>query len=194
MAERDEISEAERMEVDQFLGFGVDLPARFVPGAGMDENHFLGARGPGEARFLREAVRTFTSPPPGPGLKRERTFLPAASATQKPPPPIDPCFIATALAKAHGLDDDCRMLRVLREFRDTYMQETSDRRELVEQYYREAPGITEALKDSLVWDYASSVIWYVVHDIETGYPDMAMERYKGLFHFMRYEAAKAREK
>ena len=169
-----------RDSIDSFLGYGAESLRLFNEKAGEV------AEEAGEAvmELGQGLARPFTKAPPPPAPVADKLAL----------PPVDSCFIATALAKAHGLGDDCHMLKVLREFRDTYMQEDEYRRELVEQYYREAPAITEALKDSLIWDYAASVIWYVVRDIETGSPDVAMERYKGLFCTMRYEAAKARER
>ena len=211
----EELPDDLRRAVDSFLGYGAEAVDRFTEKveevAGETAAHartrgmllgkqatgfFAGARSYGEELFNLKALRDSKQVMTGEGLERPfaKTPPPAPVANKLALPKVDSCFIATALAKAHGLGDDCHMLRVLREFRDTYMQEAEYRRELVEQYYREAPAITEALKDSLIWDYAASVIWYVVRDIETGYPDVAMERYKGLFCTMRYEAAKARER
>lgn len=45
------------------------------------------------------------------------------------------CFITTAVCDTMQLPDDCEPLRVLRYFRDTYMQATQERRAEVRQYY-----------------------------------------------------------
>ena len=51
------------------------------------------------------------------------------------------CFFTTAAVHQVGLADDCWELTCLRQFRDSKLQETSTGRELVQQYYAEAPGI-----------------------------------------------------
>lgn len=62
------------------------------------------------------------------------------------------CFITTALCEYEHKPDDCIELQKLRRFRDTYMQETDDRKMLVSLYYRIGPvlvsriGMLDALK------------------------------------------------
>lgn len=56
----------------------------------------------------------------------------------------DGCFITTAVCQSTGKPDDCEELTTLREFRDSYVAPNYP--ELVEQYYREAPGIVTALQ------------------------------------------------
>jgi hypothetical protein len=55
------------------------------------------------------------------------------------------CFITTAVCKYFGKADDCHELTVLREFRDTFMQMTPERKAFIQQYYEEAPAICEAI-------------------------------------------------
>jgi hypothetical protein len=55
------------------------------------------------------------------------------------------CFITTAVAESTNLPDDCHALEVMRHLRDTYMQETGNRREEVEDYYHIAPRIVAAI-------------------------------------------------
>ena len=55
------------------------------------------------------------------------------------------CFI-TAAACIHSQEgDNSSCLDDVRYFRDTYMQETRERRALVEEYYRIAPAIVDAI-------------------------------------------------
>ena len=58
------------------------------------------------------------------------------------------CFISTAICGALGKPDDCEELSVLRQLRDTYMQETPDRRAEVALYYQLAPRIVERIDSS----------------------------------------------
>ena len=55
------------------------------------------------------------------------------------------CFITTAICELDGLPDDCETLQTFRKFRDEFMQPDSIRSKLVEEYYRDAPAICEAL-------------------------------------------------
>jgi len=58
------------------------------------------------------------------------------------------CFISTAVAESLDWSDDCHELNLLRQLRDTYMQETPDRRAEVEKYYRIAPAIVRRINAS----------------------------------------------
>lgn len=51
------------------------------------------------------------------------------------------CFLTTATVQAVGLTDECFELRVLRRFRDTYLEHSPAGRDLVRQYYATAPAI-----------------------------------------------------
>ena len=63
------------------------------------------------------------------------------------------CFLTTAVVKRRGEADDGPTLTVLRRFRDTYMQETPERRAEVERYYRVAPALVDAIGDDVdVWE------------------------------------------
>lgn len=55
------------------------------------------------------------------------------------------CFITTAVCEARHEADDCKTLTKLRAFRDSFMQETSARKELVRLYYTCAPKIVERI-------------------------------------------------
>lgn len=51
------------------------------------------------------------------------------------------CFITSAVCDTLQKEDDCYELTAFRHFRDTYMLEQPERREVVEEYYRIAPAI-----------------------------------------------------
>ena len=55
------------------------------------------------------------------------------------------CFITTAVCDTLQKDDDCYELAAFRHFRDTYMLEKPERRELVEEYYHVAPAIVTSI-------------------------------------------------
>lgn len=51
------------------------------------------------------------------------------------------CFITTAICQSENKPDDCEELTVLRNFRDNYMMETSERKTMILEYYEKAPSI-----------------------------------------------------
>lgn len=58
------------------------------------------------------------------------------------------CYLSTACIEARNLPDDCHELQVLRKFRDGFVSETLEGRELVKEYYEIAPRIVEAVHDT----------------------------------------------
>ena len=58
------------------------------------------------------------------------------------------CFISTAVTDTLGRPDDCEELMLLRQFRDSYMQESASRRDEVREYYRIAPAIVSVIEAS----------------------------------------------
>ena len=57
------------------------------------------------------------------------------------------CFITTACIKHHNLPDDCYQLSTLRNFRDSYMQNSLEGKALIKQYYLIAPQIVLLLNN-----------------------------------------------
>lgn len=55
------------------------------------------------------------------------------------------CFITTAVMTALGKDDDCVELQTMRAVRDNWLAKQSDGPQLIEEYYRIAPGIVAAI-------------------------------------------------
>lgn len=57
------------------------------------------------------------------------------------------CYITTATAEQFGWDDDCRVLTVMRDFRDNVMEKNAEWSGDIETYYAVAPHIVRALED-----------------------------------------------
>jgi len=55
------------------------------------------------------------------------------------------CFITTAVCFSLGKPDDCEKLRLIRNFRDTWLREQPEGKKLIEEYYQIAPQIVEAI-------------------------------------------------
>lgn len=55
------------------------------------------------------------------------------------------CFLTSACCDYKGLPDDCEELQILRNFRDSQLQNTIVGRELIQMYYRVAPEIVDKI-------------------------------------------------
>lgn len=55
------------------------------------------------------------------------------------------CFLTTACCEYKGLPDNCDELKIMRKFRDSYLQKTRLGRDLIQIYYRNAPAIVERI-------------------------------------------------
>lgn len=53
------------------------------------------------------------------------------------------CYITTAVCESFGKPDDCYELRLLREYRDTYLAALPDGEEMIHEYYDVAPSIVK---------------------------------------------------
>lgn len=58
------------------------------------------------------------------------------------------CFLTSACVEAKGLEDDCKELTVLRNFRDSYLKNTENGPADICEYYHIAPKIVEKIKQS----------------------------------------------
>lgn len=102
------------------------------------------------------------------------------------------CFITTAVCQYLGKPDDCHELTALRAFRDSYMQETEERKALVAQYYEIAPKYVAALKAKKphikepIYVYIYNIyIIPAVRWIDEGKVDLAFKAYCNLMEYMR---------
>lgn len=103
------------------------------------------------------------------------------------------CFITTAVCETLDLADDCDYLTVLREFRDTYMTRTPERKALVKLYYALAPPFVTAIKrrhdSALVFERMLHLfIEPAVHAIARGDDDDAFALYCALVEYARHKA------
>ena len=55
------------------------------------------------------------------------------------------CFLTSACIEAKGLPDDCEELTILRHYRDTYLSKQMGGKDEIQEYYRIAPKIVEAI-------------------------------------------------
>ncbi len=62
--------------------------------------------------------------------------------------PCDKCFITTACVDTLGLKDDCYEMTTLRWFRDNYMRSFQEGKSDVNLYYKVAPKIIQAIKNT----------------------------------------------
>lgn len=94
------------------------------------------------------------------------------------------CFITTATCKVIGLPDDCYELRILREFRDSWLR--SHHPEDIEVYYKTAPTIVFGLdqrEDSkdLYLEFYGHYIVPAIKLIEVKQYQAAYEKYRDLY-------------
>ena len=89
------------------------------------------------------------------------------------------CFLTEAVVGHRGLEtDDGPTLTALRSFRDGYMQETPERRALVERYYEIAPRIVAAIPAGHEdWDWIGERVDVAAAAIDAGDGDMAFGIY-----------------
>ena len=86
------------------------------------------------------------------------------------------CFLTTAVVGLRGEADDGQTLTTMRRFRDSYMQATPERREMVEGYYRVAPAIVAAIpKDHPDWAWLERKIDASASAFRRGEDDLAFD-------------------
>lgn len=101
------------------------------------------------------------------------------------------CFITTAVCKYTGEADDCETLSTMRAWRDSWMDECEERRDMVRHYYVVAPkyvaGI-EALppvRQLFVFIELRRMIETCCHFVRSGHNDMALAYYLAAVEFAR---------
>ena len=98
------------------------------------------------------------------------------------------CFLTEAVVGHRGLEtDDGPTLTALRAFRDGYMQETAERRALVERYYEIAPRIVEAIPGGHEdWAWIGERVDVAVAAIAAGDRDMAFGIYVDMVRYLEW--------
>jgi len=101
------------------------------------------------------------------------------------------CFLTTACVASRGLPDDCEELSVLRQFRDSYVQDTRDGRRLIDRYYQIAPLIVAAITQQpdaqAVFDEIYDVIRNCVTAVKTQRRDEALQLYSSMVNNLEEE-------
>jgi hypothetical protein len=105
------------------------------------------------------------------------------AVSERVPLPADQkkCYITTACTLSRGLPDDCEELTVLRSFRDRYVLDQPNGKQLVAQYYRYAPAIVETIDQqkeaAAIYDQLYQVIRTCVQAIQNGDHPSAFNTY-----------------
>jgi len=94
------------------------------------------------------------------------------------------CFITTAVCHHRGLEDDCRELEILREFRDTYLLLTPEGNELIQEYYRISPEIAEKITHPDDLQFAWDSIQKCVLLVESNANIEAIDVYKNMVYVL----------
>lgn len=105
------------------------------------------------------------------------------------------CYITTAVCEEYGKPDDCYELTAFREFRDNWLIQQPDGRELVERYYATAPSIVEAINRQ---DNRAEIYHYLneaylkkcLKSIEDKEPENCRERYIQMMEYLFGEQEK----
>lgn len=149
-------------------------PVGTALGAGNTANNFgLGTYSPTQANSNITAPLSF-----GSSFGNQLAGLSAASVgTTSSGGASGGCYLTTACCEHKGLPDDCEELTTLRHFRDTHVPE-----DMVEEYYKFAPGIVEKIKNNKeLLDYVYSIVKQCVKDVKEGENEKALEGYKNMF-------------
>jgi len=102
------------------------------------------------------------------------------------------CYITTATMNYLNKPDDCYELNTFREFRDTWLAEQTDGKELINRYYEIAPKIVNLIDDSpdretvynQIWtDYLSKCLYL----IETNQYSECKDLYIDMVHYLEKE-------
>lgn len=95
------------------------------------------------------------------------------------------CFISTAASKVLGWEDKGPEMNALREFRDTYMQDTQGRKAEIDRYYEIGPKIVKAIEASpdaggILREIASEYLMPALSAIEAGWESKAHNLYRDM--------------
>lgn len=91
------------------------------------------------------------------------------------------CFISTAATQHKGLPDNCRVLNILRGFRDDYLMASPEGQLLVKEYYQDAPALAARLKDDSDFNYVWNSITNCINLIENKQYSEAVTVYSKMF-------------
>lgn len=97
------------------------------------------------------------------------------------------CYITSAVCQSLQKPDDCYELMLLREYRDTYLLQTEDGKELIREYYNIAPTIVKRINKESTSEEIYRKIWdaYLmpcIRLIEEGKQDACKTLYTEMVH------------
>lgn len=69
------------------------------------------------------------------------------------------CFISTAVCDYYGKDDNCKELKILRNYRDNWLRNQPDGQLLISEYYNKAPLLVSLLKTSQYYKEYCEILW-----------------------------------
>lgn len=95
------------------------------------------------------------------------------------------CYITTAVCESLGKGADCYELRLLKEYRDQYMEKTPEGHALVQEYYDIAPTIVKRMekepeRDTLYQELYEQYLMPCIHEIEEGAYEACCSRYESM--------------
>ena len=95
------------------------------------------------------------------------------------------CFLTTACTQYAGLQDDCRELQVLRQFRDNYVANRPDGNTIIAEYYDTAPTIISCIQSRRERNSVLAALFEMVKEavslIEAGSYKLAFDLYSTTF-------------
>ena len=105
------------------------------------------------------------------------------------------CYITTATCEQYGKADDCYELTQFRKFRDTWLINQPDGKELIKKYYDTAPFVVELInkqKNSKdIYDYINEkYLNKCLHFIEQGENEKCKSLYIDMMEFLYNEQIK----
>ncbi len=93
------------------------------------------------------------------------------------------CYITTAVCESLGKEQDCYELRLLKSYRDQYLEKTPEGHALVEEYYDLAPTIVKRIerqpdRKELYQELYQEYLLPCIRSIEAGDPEACRETYQ----------------
>lgn len=100
------------------------------------------------------------------------------------------CFLTTAMCDILLKSDDCYELTKLREFRDGFLLKTQEGKELVDEYYKIAPSIADALYNLKERNHIAEIMQYeyitnILSRIDDKDYDKAIIKYKQMVYYVK---------
>lgn len=98
------------------------------------------------------------------------------------------CFLTTAACELRGLPDDCAELMALRRFRDEVLTHTPEGRELIAEYYENAPQLVPLVRTPGEKDKVWADIQKTVSLVNAGRNAEAVSVYRAMYERLSIQA------